>query len=373
MADSPAAREGPLAPLHRRSGARFANHWNLSLVEHYGDPGEEYRAVREAVGIMDQTHRGLLRIRGREGSAAARVGEFLQRILTSNVLRLEPGRGQLSCFLTPKGKLVAAFHLYRTETEEFLLILGEPGREEAERSLRMYAGLEGIEVLGEDETRGILSVQGPAAAGLLDRALEISSPPAEAYLRARFPRKEGEICVRRAGVAPEGGFELEVPLPSLEGVWEALARGARELGGGPVGHAAWEVLRIEAGIPRWGAELDGTRFPGECGLQEAIDYKKGCYIGQEVMARIRTYGHLNRKLLAVSFPGAAAIAPGVKLIHGGQEVGQVTSAAISPRTGQALALAFLRQGAWEAGTEVHLEGESGELKGEVVDLPPKSS
>jgi len=143
----------------------------------------------------------------------------------------------------------------------------------------------------------------------------------------------GEVAVIRAGETPEGGFDLEVPAGSLEPAWRALVEEARRRGGGAVGRRAAEILRIEAGVPRWGSEIDGTRFPTECGLEAAVSYEKGCFIGQEVIARIRTYGHLNRRLMAVRFRRAPEARPGEKLFRDGAEAGLVTSAASLRGTG----------------------------------------
>jgi len=131
----------------------------FSFAEHFGDPAAEYRAVREASGILDRTDRGLLAIRGKGGAPVPPVADFLERLLSSRVRDLQVGRGQPSCLLTPKGKVTAAFLIFRTAPAEYLLHFAEPRRAEAEAVLSKYALLEGLDLVPEDGVRKILSVQ----------------------------------------------------------------------------------------------------------------------------------------------------------------------------------------------------------------------
>jgi folate-binding protein YgfZ len=334
------------------------------------DLAAEHRFVRESAGVLGRTRRGMLLVRGEPGGPASAALDVLQRILSSDVRALSPGAGQLSCLLSPKGKVIAAFHLYRTGADEFLAVTGEEPRPEAAGALSRYATFSSVEVRALDAEREVISIQGPRAGPVVGSVLGLPGLPGEPFRRAVLDFRGAEVAARRAGDSPEGGFELEVPAPLAAEAWSALAEGARAAGGGVVGAAAAEVLRIEAGIPRWGREVDETRFPNECGLAGALSYEKGCYIGQEVIARMRTYGHLNRRLMAVRFPDARDVPAGSDLFRDGKEVGRVTSAAVSPRDGKTVALAYLAQKAWDPGTAVSLAADSGEDPGEVVERPP---
>jgi folate-binding protein YgfZ len=184
----------------------------------------------------------------------------------------------------------------------------------------------------------------------------------------------GEIYLAnhpRLGAAGVAGFDLFVPNAALGAVADKLVAAAKSAGGGAVGWSAWETVRIEAGIPRYGADMDESHLPLECGIEaRAIVYGKGCYIGQEVLNRIHTIGHVNRELrglrLAENLP--ALPRQGDKLLQGGREVGQVTSAVQSPKCGK-IALGYVRREAFQPGTELQLQTVSGESPVTVASLP----
>ncbi|MGH9360404.1 MAG: YgfZ/GcvT domain-containing protein, partial [Thermoanaerobaculia bacterium] len=248
--------------------------------------------------------------------------------------------------------------------ELYNLSFAEPLRGEAVQALKRYAALEDIEV-EESRAGGAFAVQGPRARDLLGGWIEHGIWPEEPF-REETVFGGGIRCfVRRSVETPAGGWQLRRAIPPL---WRALVDEAQRLGGGAVGPAVAEVLRIEAGIPRWGVDLDGSNFPNECGWEEALNYDKGCYIGQEVIARMRTYGHLNKRLLRVRFGEAAEAPPGARLYRDGKEVGQVTSSAASFLSGRVFALAYLRQPAWEPGTILQVGAADGPAAGEVLPL-----
>jgi folate-binding protein YgfZ len=201
----------------------------------------------------------------------------------------------------------------------------------------------------------------------------------------RWPDRPLEIV---AGVAGPGGqsylaqhgrlglpgYDVFVPNEILPAIWERLVTSLSAQGGGPCGEAAYELTRIEAGIPRFGVDMDESHLALECGIEaRAISYQKGCYIGQEVLNRIHSFGHVNRELRGLRFPAGlgpeAVPVRGARLVQGGQEVGLVTSAVFSPRFGRPLALGYVRREFLAPGTRVAAITESGELAAEVVALP----
>ena len=158
--------------------------------------------------------------------------------------------------------------------------------------------------------------------------------------------------------------DLFVPTAALGAVFDKLLAAARSLGGRAAGWDALETARIAAAIPRFGADMDETTLPPEAGLEaRAISYSKGCYIGQEVIARIRTYGQAARTLRPLRLPPEAAAAPGEKLLAEGKEVGQLTS------VGPGLALGYVRKEHHAPGTRLTVRGAAGEWSAEVAPLP----
>ena len=181
----------------------------------------------------------------------------------------------------------------------------------------------------------------------------------------------GEIYLANNSRLGTSGFDLFVPDNSLGAVADKLIAAAKQIGGRAVGWTAFETMRIGAGIPRFGADMDETNIPLECGIESrAVTYNKGCYIGQEVINRIHSVGHVNRELrgLRLADDLKALPARGDKLFHAGKEVGYVTSAVKSPTLNANIALAYVRREVNQIGNELTLQG-TGESPAKIVDLP----
>ena len=168
------------------------------------------------------------------------------------------------------------------------------------------------------------------------------------------------------------GFDLFVPNSSLAAVADKLIAAAKQIGGRACGWQAFETARIEAGIPRFGVDMDETNLPLECGIEScAVSYSKGCYIGQEVINRIHSFGHVTRELRGLRLAGDLKSLPqrGDKLFHNGKEIGYVTSAVKSPSLGANIALGYVRREANQIGTELVLQTVAGESLVKIVELP----
>src|SRR5262249_9856306 len=138
----------------------------------------------------------------------------------------------------------------------------------------------------------------------------------------------------------------------------------------PTGGQAFDILRVEAGVPAWGAELDDERLVMEIGRTgQAISFSKGCYLGQESIVMARDRRHVNRQLLGLRLPAGGPVPAGAKVLHDGGEVGQVTSSVQSPRLGSAIALAYLKRGCQTPGTAVEIDAGSERRQGIVAELP----
>jgi folate-binding protein YgfZ len=168
------------------------------------------------------------------------------------------------------------------------------------------------------------------------------------------------------------GFDLFVPTNSLAVLADKLIAGAKEMGGRLCGWRALETARIEAGIPRFGAEMDETNLAPEAGIESrAISYTKGCYIGQEIIARIRTYGQVAKALRGLRLTGDSAALPakGDKLFFGDKEVGYVCSAIHSPTLNANIGLGYVRREHNQIGTELKVGGKTGEIRAAIVETP----
>jgi folate-binding protein YgfZ len=307
----------------------------------------EYRAITESCGLFDRSQQGKLALTG------AGAAEFLQGQVTNDVQGLEPGAGCYAAFLTPKGKMLGDLRILDAD-DEILLDTERVALQELFNMIRRFRVGFDVELHKRTLERGLLSLIGPEALALLGEEMDLP---------------EDEHAHRAASVAgvPVRAIRTDVGVDLLvedTGATEALAAALRDAGAAPVSEAATECLRIERGRPRYGIDLDDTVIPQEAGLNaRAISFTKGCYVGQETVARLYYRGKPNRSLrgLALSAPAR----PGDALTLGERSVGRVASVALSPRFGP-IALALVRREA-ENGSAVSV-GDDG-VSATVVELP----
>lgn len=315
----------------------------VAVPRSYGDPAAEYDAARKSVVVVDRAERGLLRVFGRDPV------KMVQGLVSNDVEALGPGDSAYALMLTPKGRILADLRVIRRESD-LLLEADVAALPAISDNVAHY--VPPLFARSEDagDAFAVIGVYGPESQDIINTAVESVA-------------LHGLMPTDYAGVP---GTDLVVPASGHAGAWSALvAAGAR-----PAGLAALDVLRIEAGTPHWGAELDETVIPLEAGLGDrAISSTKGCYTGQEVIVRIRDRGHVNRHLRGLLLGGHAAPRRGAELFRPGEPkpVGRVTSSCLSPRLEQTIALAYVRREV-EPGTMLRLgDPEGGEAR--VTALP----
>ncbi|HYG95577.1 MAG TPA: glycine cleavage T C-terminal barrel domain-containing protein [Solirubrobacterales bacterium] len=307
----------------------------------------QYRQLREECGLVEESDRGLLVASGPEAA------EYLQGQLTNDIEALEPGDGAYAALLDRKGRMQADMRVLRPgEEPELLLDLEPEGLEAARRHLQMYKIGREVEVSDESERHSLLSLIGP-------RAVEIAGTAALPVNSCQTATVGGAQCV---AVGTSSGVDLIFAAAKREQVRDALlGAGAGAVEASP---EAAEILRIEAGRPRFGAEMGTETMPAEAGIvEQAVSFTKGCYIGQETVARLHYKGKPNRHLRGLRLSAPAR--PGDALRLGEKEVGSVGSAAVSPALGP-VGLAIVRREA-EPGATLAV-GEDG-VTAEVVALP----
>lgn len=320
-------------------------------------PGDdEDRALRTGAGLVDLSAREVVRLTGPD-----RVS-FLQGMVTQDVDGLPAGAVADAALLTAKGAMVADARVVKRTDD--LLLLVEPGYGSVvQGALQRYLISEEAEVSEASAAFGQLAVVGPQAETRVARVLGLGAPAGAAL-------RPFEVSGTTGWALPQGlllpGVDLLVPVDALGTVFDRLA----EAGATPVGFAALEVLRIERGTPRFGADMDEKTIPLEANLQRAIHYQKGCYIGQEVIARATFRGHVNRQLVGLRFGGdsTALPAPRTELFLGERRVGWVTSAVRSPRLGS-IGLGYAHRDVAQPGTELTLAGGATKVTVEALPFP----
>jgi tRNA-modifying protein YgfZ len=305
----------------------------------------QYRQLREECGLVEYPDRGLLIVSGAEAA------EYLQGQLTNDIEALVPGEWVYAALLDRKGHMQADMRVLRAgEGAELWLDLEPEGLEAARRHLQMYKVGREVEVRDASEEHLLLSLIGP-------RAVEVAGTAALPENACEVATVGGVECL---AIGAGAGIDLIVPAAERERVRDALlAAGAVE-----VSPEAAEILRIEAGRPRFGAEMGSETMPAEAGIvEQAVSFTKGCYIGQETVARLHYKGKPNRHLRGLRFSAPAR--PGAALQLGEKEVGRVGGVAVSPALGP-IGLAILRREAAPGATVA--VGEDG-VTAEVVALP----
>jgi folate-binding protein YgfZ len=223
----------------------------------------------------------------------------------------------------------------------------------------------------------LLSVQGKKAVDLVRTALGDNAADLSANQSSQIPWPQSDkngnstnignsMTVVRASHTSEDGFDFVVSADQAGGFWDAL----HNAGARPVGYAALEILRIEAGVPLYGVDMDETNVVTETALDDAVSYTKGCYVGQEIIARIKYRGHVAKKLSGVMFGQAVNVAVGASMQSAdGKKAGRITSAAYSPHLGRTIALAYLKYDYLAPGTSVKIVTGEDEFDAQVVALP----
>lgn len=352
-------KESALDSLHRSAGAEMADIHGWSLPCSYGDPVSERNAVRSGCGVTDLSHRGRIRIAGRDRQT------FLQGMVSNDTRLLEEGKGIYATFLEPKGHMRGDMTLYAFPDE--YLADTEPGMAAPlVRQLDRFLIREKVTLSVEEDGTALIGVSGPQAHELLKTLLPSLPDLTTPFGCALLEWEESALHVMRRDFTGEESYLLSLPRDQALSLWEALV----QAGAIPFGQEALEILRIEAGIPVYGKDMTEEIIPLEAGIYFGINRDKGCYIGQEIIERISSRGHTNRRLVPLRFAPGETPASGAELLHGEKKVGTVTTAALSPELNRPVGLGYVRREAWEPGTELRVLQEGREETTAEVLLRP---
>jgi folate-binding protein YgfZ len=307
--------------------------------------GEYYRAATEAAAVTEVDAFGLIKLTGND-----RVS-WLQGMITNDVEKLRPGTGCYAAHLTPQGKIVA--HMIVVKDEDALWLSLE--RAAIPRLIDAFDKLlimEDVHLADASDAYSILRIVGPNAEKAASEWLA-----AAVGLQELFSHRK--IDASRV-VVSQLGYDIWVPRGQADGVLRFLAQHDVTV----IDHGTWDVLRTEAGIPVYGVDIDETTTMPELG-EKGISYDKGCYIGQEVVAKVKYIGHVNRRFVGLLIAGNELPELKSAIRKGGREVGYVTTALFSPGLKKPIALGFVSRSAYAAGSEV----EVGAGVATIVDLP----
>ena len=321
------------------------------------DITREYEAARRAVALFDRSALGKVTVTGRDRLS------FLQGMLTNDVKALAPGQGAPAAFLDAHGKVMALLVVYAA-ADRVLIELPAQMTAKTLETLDHFLISEKAYFEAADEAFAILSLQGPGARGLLEalagRAIELQP---YAHVEVEIAGAPARVIDRAEQPGP--GFHCWVPADQVEPVRAAmLAAGAMAAGA-----ATLEVLRLEAGQPWYPQDVDASVIFPETRLDSFVSFTKGCYIGQETVARVKYRGHVNRALSGLVMEGDRVPDAGARVVVDGTDVGRVTSAARSLALGRPIALGYVRREHFEPGTAVTVVDAGGTEPARVSALP----
>ena len=357
------SKQSPLIGIHHANGAILGEYDGWSLPRHFGEPHEEYCAVRRAVGILDRSNRAVLEFTG-----ADRLS-YLQGLI-SNDLRMAPsGEGTDAAFLSQQGKILADCRALTTD-DSFIVDFWEPLKPRILDHLHRYLVADEVEIADLNDRYAILSIQGPESEILLEKFVPRDKQPQNTLAHSLAQIGGVEIRICRYSHTGEDGFDLMIPLVEIESLARQLTEVASTYSARWVGAEAYEILRIEAGIPRYGVDITDDNLILETGLTHAVSFNKGCYLGQEVVERIRSRGHVNKNLTGLIIHDKKPPPAGSKILSAEKEIGTITSSVYSPALESPIALGYVHRDHCSRGTQLLIRYDAELLvNATVTELP----
>jgi folate-binding protein YgfZ len=299
----------------------------------------EYEVVRDGgAGLIDlSAARGRIRVSGSEATM------FLNGLITNDVKNLAQNRWMPAVFPTVQGRLIGAVRVIRGSQPEFLIDTETPSHEAVLKTVSRFTLAGDFKVADVTNETALLTVQGQGAAAAVGKVFEtpVSELPSNGVV-------ETDVTIVRATHTGEDGFDIIIDASRKVEIQQAL----ESAGAQTIGDDTFEILRVEAGIARFGIDMDETNVVPETNLDDAVSYTKGCYVGQEIIVRIKHRGHPAKKLTGLRFETDQQVEPGAVIRSTeNQEIGRVTSAVISPRRGS-IGLGYVRYEYIAEGTRV---------------------
>ncbi len=343
---------------HELSGAVFVSRdgWEVPASYAFGDA--EVLDARRATGVIDLSDRAKVRVSGPDRTT------FLDSLVTGDVASVSPSRALRTLLLTEKGKVVGDLRVL-AHGDAYVLDIDPLVATGVVGSIEKH--LVSDDVVLEPMQGAHIGVHGPTSAALASRAIgrELPGLAVDGVLPVQLD--SGALAwLLGSDYTGSPGLDIVSFEDTLGGLWRRLVG----IGATPFGREALETLRIEAGRPRAGVDMDANTIALEARLEPWIDYRKGCYLGQETIARVTYQGHMNRYLVGLAIEGDLVPDPRERLTSlEGKEVGFVTSATYSPTVRRVIALGYVRVGHHEPGTRLHAERAGWNLRAEVVSVP----
>jgi folate-binding protein YgfZ len=340
----------------------LAERFGVLLPAHFGDPAGEYEAGRKAVGLVDMSWRGVIELTGTD-----RI-RWLNGQITNDVKDLKAGEGKLAAVLNVKGHILADVAVYGLP-DSVWIDLSRDRAQVVRDAFDRYIVADDVVAENASDRYAHLMVVGLEAHGLVAEAVGagVADLPAWHHAEGSLGSHPARIIASRWLGMP--GYDVIVPVEATGKAWEALVHLGAGRGLLPVGMAALDILRVEAGWPWFGVDFDEGNLLMESLSQDHVSFTKGCYIGQEVVIRVEHQGHVNKRLCGLRVSGEAVPPAGAGVQSGDRMVGTVTSAVRSPILGRVIALGYVRREFWDPGTKLRIAWGEQSVEAQVAPLP----
>jgi aminomethyltransferase len=355
--------ETPLNEVHRRLGAKLIEFGGWLMPVQYTSIIDEHRTVRERAGLFDLSHMGELFVEGEEAGTALAAG------LVSDPRALSVGRAHYSMICADDGGIIDDLIVYRLAEERYLVVANAANAHVvsdalAERIRPFKAVLDDHSL-----TTAMCAVQGPASAAIVGPLTDVDLDGLRYYAIGEGRVGGIPALVARTGYTGEDGFEVFVDWARAEELWHVLTEAGRPLGMKPVGLGARDTLRLEAGMPLYGNELDLETNPYDAGLGRVVKLEKDVdFVGRTALERVAREGAAKR-LIGLVVTGRGIARHGYALWSGERRTGVVTSGTQSPTLGKAIAMGYAAPGDGEPGTILAVEIRDQRVDADVVPLP----
>jgi aminomethyltransferase len=355
--------ETPLNDRHVALGAKMVEFGGWLMPLQYNGILEEHRAVRERAGLFDLSHMGELFVEGPD------AGTALASALVSNPPSLAEGRAQYSMITAPDGGIVDDLIVYRLGPERFLVVANAGNAQIVSDALAER--LAGFKAVLDDRSlaTALVAVQGPRSVDILRPLTDVNLDALRYYGIAEGTVAGIPALVARTGYTGEDGFEVFVDTASAGKLWDAMLKSGTDHGAGPVGLGARDTLRLEAGMPLYGNELDLATNPFEANLGRVVKLDKpGDFVGRAALEKVARDG-VARRLIGLIVRGRGIARHGYPVLAGERRTGVVTSGTVSPTVGQAIGMAYVATADATPGTMLDVEIRGQRVPAEVVALP----
>jgi aminomethyltransferase len=351
-----------LYSAHKKLGGKLIDFFGWEMPVEYSGLIDEHMAVRTRAGLFDVSHMGEILVSGKQAL------DFIQYLTPNNAARLMPNKAQYTALTTPQGTFVDDLLVYCLNEERYLLVVNAANSDKDYKWILDHMHGFEVEVKNQSSSYTQLALQGPKALEILQPLTGVDLSELKPFQAAHGSVAEVGALVSRTGYTGENGFEIYTQSDDPEKMWEAILEKGKAFGLLPVGLGARDTLRLEATLMLYGNDIDDTTTVLEAGLGWLVKFKKGDFLGREVLLKQKEEG-LQRKLAGFEITGKGIARSHYPVFVQGEKTSEVTSGTYAPYLKKSIGLAYLPLRFTEPGTLIEIEIRGKRVEAQVVPLP----